>query len=186
MSSCVVLREAKLSSSKPLTPGTAEAFFGTSSLSLSSEDEDDDDEDEEPEEQEEDEDEELDPDRGEDEDEEEDLDELDEELDEEPSESESDPDLLLASLRLRLLSFFCFRVTEFGVSGFVLAATIRLSFSPTLWMSSFSSTAEGVGGLIECVSILGFCSPLSSSPSDRGSSFGTIWFRSGEVEASLA
>lgn len=160
-------------------------FFGTSSLSLSSEDDDDeDDEDDDPEEQEEDEDEELDPDRDEDEDEEEDLDEeLDEELEEEPSESESDPDPLLASLRLRLLSFFCFRAAELGVRGLVLAATIRLSPSPSLCMPSFTSTPEGVGGLTSL-------SPLSCSPSDSGSSFSSLesslGYESGEAEASLA
>lgn len=187
MSSCVVLSDATLSSSKPLTPGTTDAFFGASSLSLPSEDEDDDDEDdEEPEEQEEDEDEELDPDLDEDEDEEEDLEEeLDEELDEEPSESESDLDSLLASLRLRLLSFFCLRVIELGVSGFVLAASILLSLSPTLRMSSFSSTPEGVGGLTEAVSIFNSRSPASSSPSDSGSSFSSVWFKRGEAEASF-
>lgn len=153
-------------------------FFATSSLSLSSEDDDDeDDEDDDPEEQEEDEDEELDPDRDEDDDEEDDLDEeLDEEL-EEPSESESDLDPLLASLRLRLLSFFCFRVAEFGVRGLVLAATIRLSPSPSLCTSSFISTPEGVGGLTGGISL----SPLSCSSTDSGSSFSSLESSLGKV-----
>lgn len=139
-------------------------FFGTSSPSLSSEDEDDDDEDDEPEEQEDDEDEELDPDREEDDDEDEDLDEeLDEELEEDASESVSDPDLLLASLRLLLLSFFCFRLSGLGASGLVRAASIRLSFSP-----SFNPTPVGVGGLREGQ----VCVPASSSPAKSSSSLG--------------
>lgn len=145
-------------------------------MSLSSDDDDDDDEDE-PEEQEEEEDEELDPDRDEEDDEDEDLvEELEEELDEDPSESVSEPDLLLASLRLLLLNFFCFRSPEFGVSGFVLAATIRFSLSPPFSsMSSFPTTApEGVGGLTEGLhpSISASFCRLSCSTSERCSSLG--------------
>lgn len=139
-------------------------FFAASSPSLSSEDEDDDEDEEEPEEQEDDEDEELDPDRDEDDDEDEDLDEeLDEELEEDASESESDPDLLLGSLRLLLLSFFCFRLSGLGANGFVRAASICLSFSP-----SFNPSPVGIGGLREGQ----LCVPASRSPSKSGSSLG--------------
>lgn len=142
-------------------------FFATSSPSLSSEDEDDDEDDDEPEEQEDDEDEELDPDRDEDEDEEEDLDEeLDEELEEDAPESESDPDLLLASLRLLLLSFFCLRLSGLGASGLVRAASIRLSFSSSF--SSFNPSPVGVGGLRDGQ----LCAAVSSSPSKSSSSLG--------------
>lgn len=142
-------------------------FFGTSSPSLSSEDEDDEDEDDEPEEQEDDEDEELDPDRDEDDEEDEDLDdELDEELEEDASESVSDRDFLLASFRLLLLSFFCFRLSGLGASGFVRAASIRLSFSASF--SSFNPSPVGVGGLTEGQ----LCVPASSSPSKSSSSLG--------------
>lgn len=144
-------------------------FFAASSPSLSSEDEDDDEDDDEPEEQEDDEDEELDPDRDEDDDEDEDLEEeLDEELEEDASESESDPDLLLDSLRLLLLSFFCFRFSELGANGFVRAASICLSFSPTF--SSFNPSPVGIGGLREGQ----LCVPASSSPSKSSSSLGII------------
>lgn len=168
-----------LSSSKPLMPGTTAVFFEAPSPSLSSEDEDDDDEDDEPEEQEDDEDEELDPDRDEDEAEDEDLDEeLDEELEEDASESDSD--LLLASLRLLLLSFFCFRLSELGASGLVRAASICLSFSPAF--SSFNPSPVSVGGLSEGQ----LCVP-ASSPSRSSSSLGVtslgVELVSGEGEA---
>lgn len=152
--------------------------MAASSPSLSSEDEDDEDDDDEPEEQEDEEDEELDPERDED-DEDEDLDEeLDEELEEDASESVSDPDLLLGSLRLLLLSFFCFRLSGLGASGFVRAASIRLSFSPSF--SSFKPSPVGVGGLREGQ----LCGPASSSPSKSISSLGVtslgVEFNSGE------
>lgn len=142
-------------------------FFATTSPSLSSEDEDEDEDEEEPEEQEDEEDEELDPDRDEDDEEDEDLDEeLDEELEEDASESESDLDFLLASLRLLLLSFFCFRLPGLGARGFVLAASIRFSFSASF--STFNPSPVGVGGLREGQ----LCVAASSSRSKSGSSLG--------------
>lgn len=135
VSSCVVLREATLSSSYAFICGVPSARFcaSSSSLSLSSDDEDDDDdddeddddEDEDAEEQDED-DEELEPDREceqDDEDEEDEEDDLEEQddLSESESESELESDPLLLTL--------CFLEAGFGVRGSVLAATMRLSVS---------------------------------------------------------
>lgn len=146
VSSCVVLRDATLSSSKAFTLATAGTFFFPSSpsLSLSSEEEEEDDDDEEPEEQDEEEEEELDPECDEEEeDEEEEEEERDEELEEEPSESDSEP--RRASLRLLLLAFLGFLSEELGVRGLVRAATICFSLSLTS-VTGFSSRPVGVAG----------------------------------------
>lgn len=121
VSSCVVLREATLSSSYAFICGVPSARFcaSSSSLSLSSDDEDDDDdddeddddEDEDAEEQDED-DEELEPDREceqDDEDEEDEEDDLEEQddLSESESESELESDPLLLTLCFLELCLFC-------------------------------------------------------------------------------
>lgn len=173
VSSCVVLRDATLSSSKPFTLVAAGTFFFPSSpsLSLSSEEEEEeDDDDEEPEEQDDEEEEELDPECDEDEeDDEEEEEEREEELEEEPSESDSEP--RLASLRPLLLVFLGFLSEELGVRGLVRAATICLSLSLAS-ERGFSSRPVGVagarGGLQPSP-----CFSRPSSPSEAGSTLGT-------------
>lgn len=177
VSSWVVLIDATLSSSKPLTLVAAAAFFFPSSpsLSLSSEeDEEDDDEEEEPEEQDDEEDEELDPECDEEEEDEEEDEERDEELEEEPSESESEP--RLASLRLLLLAFLGFLSDELGVRGLVLAAAICLSLS-LVSETGLSSRPVGVAGARGGLQLLD-CFSLLSSPSEAGSTLGTTPLRS--------
>lgn len=173
VSSCVVLRDATLSSSKPFTLVAAGTFFFLSSpsLSLSSEeDEDDDDDDEEPEEQEDEEEEELDPECDEEDDEEEEEEEeRDEELEEEPSESDSEP--RRASRRPLLLAFLGFLSEELGVRGLVRAATICLSLSLAS-QTGFSSRPVGVAGAGGGLQ-LSPCLSLPSSPSEAGSTLGT-------------
>lgn len=148
-------------------------FFPSSpSLSLSSEDdEEEDDDEEEPEEHDDEEEEELDPEWDEDEeDEEEEEEERDEELEEDPSESDSEP--RLASLRPLLLAFLGFLSEELGVKGLVRAAAICCSLSCTSgtgFPSSPVGVAGGGGGLH-----LSPCFSLPSSPSDGGSTLGTI------------
>lgn len=148
VSSCVVLRDATLSSSKPFTLVAAGTFFFPSSpsLSLSSEDdEEDEEEDEEPEEHDEEEEEELEPECDEEEeDDDEEEEERDEELEEEPSESDTEP--CLASLRPLLLAFLGFLSEELGVRGLVRAATICLSLSLATGTTGFSSRPVGVAG----------------------------------------
>lgn len=147
VSSCVVLRDATLSSSKPFTLVAAGTFFlpSSPSLSLSSEeDEDDEDDDEEPEEQDDEEEEELDPECDEEEEDDDDEEEeRDEELDEEPSDSDSER--CLASLRALLLAFLGFLSEELGVRGLVRAATICLSLS-LVAETGFSARPVGVAG----------------------------------------
>lgn len=173
VSSCVVLRDATLSSSKPFTLVAAATFFFPSSpsLSLSSEeDEEEDDDDEEPEEQDDEEEEELDPECDEEEeDDDEEEEERDEELEEEPSESESEPRLV--SLRLLLLAFFGFLSVELGVRGLVRAATICLSLS-LVSDTGFSSRPVGVAGARGGLQ-LSPCFSWPSSPPEAGSTLST-------------
>lgn len=148
-------------------------FFPFSpSLSLSSdEDEEEEDDDEEPEEQDDDEEEELDPECDEEEeDDDEEEEERDEELEEEPSESDSEP--RLASLRPLLLTFLGFLSEELGVRGLVRAATIcfSLSFTSQTGFSSRPVGVAGAGGGLQ----LSPCFSLPSSPSEAGSTLGTI------------
>lgn len=146
VSSCVVLSDATLSSSKPFTLVAAGTFFflSSESLSLSSEEDEEEEEDEEPEEQDDEEEEELDPEcEDEEEDDDEEEEERDEELEEEPSESDSEP--CLASLRPLLLAFLGFLSEELGVRGLVRAATICLSLS-LVSQTGFSSRPVGVAG----------------------------------------
>lgn len=145
-------------------------FFPSSpSLSLSSEDdEEEDDDEEEPDEHDDEEEEELEPECDE---EEEDEDEEEEERDEELEEDPSDSEPRLASLRPLLLGFLGFLSEELGVRGLVRAATICCSPSFTSG-TGFSSSPVGVaggGGLH-----LSPCFSLPSSPSDAGSTLGTI------------
>lgn len=147
-------------------------FFPSSpSLSLSSEeDEEDEDDEEEPEEQDDEEEEELDPEcEEEEEDDEEEEEERDEELEEEPSESDSEP--RLASLRPLLLTFLVFLSEEFGVRGFVRAATICFSLflASTTGFSSKPVGVAGAGGGLQ----LSVCFSPHSSPSEGGSTLGT-------------
>lgn len=147
-------------------------FFRSSpSLSLSSEDdEEEDDDEEEPDEHDDEEDEELEPECDEEEeDDDEEEEERDEELEEEPSEFDSEP--RRASLRPLLLGFLGFLSEELGVRGLVRAATICCSPS-FISGTGFSSSPVGVaggGGLH-----LSPCFSLPSSPSDAGSTLGTI------------
>lgn len=172
VSSCVVLRDATLSSSKPFTLVAAGTFFffpSCPSLSLSEDDEEEDDDDEEPEVQDDEEEEELDPECDEEEeDDDEEEEERDEELEEEPSESDSEP--RLASLRPLLLAFLGFLSEELGVRGLVRAATICLSLS-LISEKGFSSRPVGVAGAGGGLQ-LSPCFSLASSPSDTGSTLG--------------
>lgn len=173
VSSCVVLSDATLSSSKPFTPVTAGTFFFASSpsLSLSSEeDEEDEEDDEEPEEQDDEEEEEPEPECDEEEEDDDDEEEeRDEELEDEPSESDSEP--RLASLRLLLLAFLGFLSEELGVSGLVLAATICLSLSLAA-ETGFSSSPVGVAGACGGLHLCPCLSLISSS--EAGSTLGTM------------
>lgn len=129
VSSCIVLIDATLSSSKPFTlvAGTENValfFLSSPSLSLSSdEDEEDEEDDDEPEEHDDEEEDELDPEcDDEEEDEVEEEEEREEELEEEPSESDSEP--CRFSRRPLLLDFLGFFSEELGVRGLVRAAAI--------------------------------------------------------------
>lgn len=171
-----MLRDATLSSSKPFTIVAAGTFFFPSSpsLSLLSEDEEEEeDDDDEPEEQDDEVEEELDPECDEEVDDEDDEeDERDEELEEEPSESETEPRRF--SLRPLLLAFLGFLSEELGVSGLVRADAICLSrLSVNVSETGFSSRPVGVAGAAEGLH-LSPCFSLFSSPSEDGSTLGTI------------